>query len=280
LRGETPAHCDLSGDLVAQPVVGVLAENYGPNYLSDSFEHSLSPYFRQKDEQPAWLPLHPRGGGLGFRDWPTCCAPGRDPLRKAAATVRELARDSRRLALQALGVERDALWAFGYEMDNAKVLTWQESHLPLFPEVADVDSLAQLGARLVAAAEEARSLLRTALKLVLGDYSADQCDAAQKALFDRTELAFYATLTRARHSSGELPADRVVRERWATLLRRTALEVFDAYVDAADVVVDSSLRHVKAVALARGKLLADWQARHRKILDLPDPDPRKPRSAA
>lgn len=41
LRGDAAARCDLSGEMTDRPVVGVLAQNYGPNYPSDRFEHPL-----------------------------------------------------------------------------------------------------------------------------------------------------------------------------------------------------------------------------------------------
>ncbi|HJU38472.1 MAG TPA: type I-E CRISPR-associated protein Cse1/CasA [Tahibacter sp.] len=273
LRGDAPARCDLTGEVVDRPVVGVFEENYGPNYRSDRFEHPLSPYAR-KDEASPWLPLHPRGGGLGFRDWPTlCAASGDEKTRKAAATVRELARPARRHALRALGIAKDALWAFGYQMDNAKVLTWQESRLPLFPHVDDTARLAQFASLLVAAAEKARNLLRGALREVLGDAGATSIDAAERALFDRAESPFYAALdhfTALVHD--DITGDRDTRERWASTLRRALLDVFDAYADAADVVADTSMRHLRAVTLARGALLGEWQSQYRKILNLPSND--------
>ncbi|WP_313915851.1 type I-E CRISPR-associated protein Cse1/CasA [Tahibacter sp.] len=277
LRGDVTARCDLSDEVVDQPVIGVLAQNYGPNYPSDRFEHPLSPYFRGKDDPSQWLPLHPRGSGLGFRDWPTLCADTGDgsALRRAAANVRELSRTSRRHSLKSLAAGSKALWAFGYELDNAKVLTWQESELPLFPEYEDPVLLAQFAGCLVAAAESARSLLRGALKEVFGSADTSLSDAAERLLFDQSEPAFYAALNAfvglPPQSDGE-PADRDLRERWASTLRHVLLHVFDSYADSADVIADTRLRHVKLVAQARGRLLGLWQSQYRKILSLPVPD--------
>lgn len=293
LCAEEPATCDLGGEPTDCPVVGVLAENYGANYASYYFLHPLSPYYRAKADEMQWLPLHPRGGGLGFRDWPTLCAVQNDALdaRRPAANVAALQERSRQYALRSLALDPRSLRAFGYELDNAKVLTWQESTLPMYPECEDPAALALLAAKLVAAAELARSLLRGALKGVFGSADGSLPDSAERTLFDAAEPAFYRSLSvyaPLPASDDRVATSRELREQWAMSMRAVLMRTFDGVVDAADVLADTRFKHLESAAKERARLAASWRKEHYKALDLPLPDdasapaakPRKTRSPA
>lgn len=293
LCADQPVVCDLCGETANRPVVGVLADNYGPNYASNYFLHPLSPYYRAKAEEVQWLPLHPRGGGIGFRDWPTLCAVQNDSAgaRRPAANVAALQERTRQLALRSLALDHRALWAFGYELENAKVLTWQESTLPIYPECEEPAVLGILAGKLVAAAELARSLLRGALKGVFGTADGSLPDSAERTLFDAAEPGFYQALsTYSTLSSGDerVAASRALREQWARSMRAVLMRTYDSVVDAADVLADTRFRHLELAAKERARLSGSWRKEHFKVLDLPLPDeadaaaakPRKTRSPA
>lgn len=293
LRAEQPAVCDISGETVPRPVVGVLADNYGPNYASNQFLHPLSPYYRAKAEEVQWLPLHPRGGGIGFRDWPTLCSVRNDSgeTRRPSANVAALHERTRQHALRSLALDHRALWAFGYELDKAKVLTWQECTMPVYPECDDPAALGVFAGKLADAAELARSLLRGALKGVFGTADGSLPDSAERTLFDAAESGFYQALsTYAPLPAGDVrvAASRALREHWARSMRAVLLRTFDGVVDAAGVLSDTRFKHLELAATERARLLAAWRKEHFKVLDLPLPDeiaaaaakPRKTRSSA
>ena len=48
-------------------VVGVVQRPYGTNYAA--WEHPLTPYYSKKEDDPEWLPVHPKAGRLSYRNW-------------------------------------------------------------------------------------------------------------------------------------------------------------------------------------------------------------------
>ena len=194
-------------------VTGVIQRPWGTNY--GLWRHPLTPYYRMKPGE-APLPVHPRAGTFGYRNWLGVVAKAeKAELRERAAALDEY--DARALR------ERDRLAArvivAGWAMDNMKPLDFT---LSVQPFVALPTDPALMLAGLVEAAEQAALALRAALEPVLAGGVARE--AAREAFYADTERAFRDRF--AELAAEALPAEVAVR--WRDDLRKQALARFDA----------------------------------------------------
>lgn len=277
------AACPVTGVTDDAVMTGFRTRPYGVSYDS-GFEHPLSPYYRAKEKDP-WLPVHPRPGGVLYRDWPSVAG---DPteLERPAKIV---ATASDRLAsIEETGERIFArLLATGFDMDNMKARGFVETEMPLFrpPEERrhDFDHSAR---GFVAAADLAASAagiaVRTALAGERADGKATPFGALRESFFIETEAAFFALLReladRSRSSDGGLEAARrALAESWLAILRREAVRLFDQSTsfDALPLKIME-----RAVPARRGltSAFAGYGALGRKLfgaLDLAPPQPAK-----
>jgi CRISPR system Cascade subunit CasA len=152
--------CDLCGETTDQRIVRYRTRPRGANYVQ--WEHPHTPHRRSKPTDE-WLPVHPQPGGLGYRHWPALVSPGElsKPARVVAMQLKPLGERAK--------LERQSqlrLWAFGYDLDNAKARSYQEAVMPLL-DVDDPKTRKALDERaraMVEAAGGARNMLRGALK--------------------------------------------------------------------------------------------------------------------
>ncbi|MCB0334072.1 MAG: type I-E CRISPR-associated protein Cse1/CasA, partial [Bdellovibrionales bacterium] len=113
--------CSIFGNIPFPVVKNVYIEAYGNNYDSSDWKHPHSAYYTKDEIQ---LPYNPRSGQLGFRNWHHLTYGGKsvNPSRAVADALIRLAR---------MGAEIQTL-SFGFEMSNAKVLSWRYRELPFF----------------------------------------------------------------------------------------------------------------------------------------------------
>jgi CRISPR system Cascade subunit CasA len=225
-------------------VTGVIQRPYGTNYAR--WRHPLTPYYRMKEGGEA-LPVHPKAGTFGYRNWLGVVMEGKsDGLRIEAETLRTFRRRVTRATPKVI--------VAGWAMDNMKPrdFTWSSQPLPM------VDAL---GARLIRGMVEAAGLfamaLRDALKPVcrVDDAGSTMLEALREAFFLRTEADFHAAV--AALERGE---DRVkVASGWLATMRRTALPLFEER--ALPGLEDRRMKEVEAVLKARGNLLAAFAGR-------------------
>lgn len=198
----------------------------GIDYPSNAWLHPLSPY---REKEGTWLPLRPKGDGLGYRHWLAwVAAVGASVQRRASVVDHALTHRQRQLGGQL------RLWAFGYEMRKDNPICWHEGTLPLF-EFADCDTGRQAlvqseVARWIEASELACAYLRNAVKDAW--FSADargDLSAVDASFWSATEPAFYrqlqALIEAERDGIDHPPLP--VREAWHAVLARTALRLFD-----------------------------------------------------
>lgn len=217
--------CDRPSPTLARTF---LSRPNGIDYPSNSWLHPLTPYH---EKEGTWLPVRPKGDGLGYRHWLAwALSLGQSPERRARVVDHALTYRQRHI--------RGALnlWSFGYEMRKDNPICWHESTLPLYA-LADcsADQQAQVQsevARWLAAAELVAFYLRVAVKGAWfsnkspGDYG--HIDATY---YGATEAAFYKQLqalidtVAANIDHPALPA----REAWHAVLTRTALRLFDSH---------------------------------------------------
>lgn len=210
-------------------VTGVIQRPYGTNY--GGWRHPLTPYYRLKEGQEA-LPVHPRAGLFGYRNWLGVVAKAeKAELRDRAAAVTEyLAR------IEGEGHDARIIVA-GWAMDNMKPRDFTWSRQPL---VALSPEKTRALEGMIEAAETLGSALRQALKPVAGEGAA--LENLREEFFLRTDAPFRARLA-------EMQAGAEVGPGWLGDMRRAAMAIFDA----AAVPGLADRRIVKATTASRAE---------------------------
>ena len=244
-------------------VVGVMQRPYGTNYAT--WEHPLTPYYRQKEDDLEWLPVHPKAGRLSYRNWlgvtmePAGNVQG---TRRPARTVRDcLNRPPSRLPDFELMVG-------GWAMDNMKPVDFALDTYPGFPGLGEAGE--DRVRRLVEAANVASGALRQALKAACR-LDGTSRDTAVEAFFAETEDAFT-------QSVGEIIDDvgTEVEKAWHKTLRKQVLRMFDER--ALGGLADHDVAEVKRRVIAKRNLLAALEKRVRATLELATPDKKEKRT--
>ena len=247
-------------------IPGVVQRPYGANYAG--WEHPLTPHYRQKAGAEL-LPVHPRAGVFGYRNWLGTVLPSistDDTARRAQ--VAELWRE------RGSGRRADLLVA-GWAMDNMKPRDFTFSRAPLLDLPED---LADRAEGFVEAAAAVAVALRGALAPVLAEGEARE--AAREDFFLRTQGPFEARLSQLTAVNADPEA---VARAWLSDVRAAALAIFDAA--ALPGLADRDIRDQQEIVKARSGLTAAC-AGYGKIgqgafraLGLTPPEP-KPRKAA
>ena len=229
-EGADDRPCSLTGRKDAVVVGHYRAKNYGVNYVSESFSHPLSPYYRPR-EGKARLPVHPKPGGISYRLWPGLVCRTPDGLGDPAQVVRHWRRKG--------GDAR--VVAFGYDMDNMKARAWVEGEMPIWcldpaaqqfleggfvlPATAGAEVVARLLTNAV------KSALHDSPKNVRGDYR-----FVAEAFYRETEPRLQVALRNARQLiEANIDADdppRTAREDWRKELAGSAHSLFDHFAPA------------------------------------------------
>lgn len=243
-------------------VVGVVQKPWGTNYAV--WEHPLTPYYRQKEDDPRWLPIHPRAGRLSYRNWlGLTMEPAGDGkgTRRTARAVHEYHNRSR--------VPDFELMVGGWAMDNMKPLDFSLDQYPAFPglDENEEDRVHQL----VEAANAATSALRKALKAAC-KIDGKFADAVIETFFAETEGEFTAAVRRIIDSEGS-----EVEEAWFRTIRNQAVRIFDERVLGG--LIDHDIKGIEARVSARSRLLGMLAKQVRKLLDLPVPAKKKEKQA-
>jgi len=287
--------CSLTGEVDAVLVRAYRTRPYGVSYVG--WEHPLSPHYRQKKSDPAWLPLHGQPGRVGYRHWVGLMVSDGDAgLRRPSGSVeraRKRLGDGRVPRAVRLGAR---LVVSGFDMDNMKARDFIESEMPvhlvredLFAEYSQTVHAMVLGAR------EAAFILRANVRQALfGDNPPSDGGAltlARDRFWDRTEQAFttaLAPLAAELEETGEAEGGRIrehARQAWRETLRSTVTTLFDQLVPQTDLdALDLKTleRRVGARRSLRMALLGygPLGARLFEALDLPKPEQKKPRKKA
>lgn len=245
--------CALCGDHSDRLVSRMFTKPRGVNY-EGGWMHPLSPYSREagKPETAAARKGSPQGPD--YRQWfglveARAESGKRQRLPAAAVTHFRHARRSETLRL----------WAFGYDTDNMKARGWNDSRMPLHPEMDDADGFADAVARALGVVDVAVwacvQALRKALLNDAGNAKAE-FPAERLMLLSRTRDDFFALLDtlRARDAAGDsLDADDVtpLLRDWHGRLARVAIDAFDDSVEVAPLEISKA----RQVAQARRDLI-------------------------
>ena len=156
-------------------IVGVIQRRYGINYAG--WVHSLTPYYRQK-EGTELLPMHPRPGRFGYRNWLGVVTDGDAGARtQRGETV--LNWKERKFN------EAAELIVAGWAMDNMKPRDFTWSTPPLVNLSEDAASFLR---GLIQAADSFGLALRRALAPVLAE--GEDREAVRERFFSETQSRF------------------------------------------------------------------------------------------
>lgn len=240
--------CHVTGTDDTVVVAGYRTRTYGADY-SEGFQHPLTPYYRQGAKTLSWLPRHPRPGGISYRLWPGLVVPDKSDLRQPAQVVREWRQERRRSAKQVRFV------AFGYDMDKMKARAWVEGEMPLrgLERSARVECIDDFIWNAVSGAATVAGMVVRAVKAALYDRPQDasgEYGFIAERLFRDTEAPFYGALDDASAEMERKPHSDdptiAARTRWASVVERAALRLFDEHVPSEGLEHGGMLRHVRA----------------------------------
>ena len=239
--------CGLTAAEDSVVVTGYRTRNYGANY-SDGFEHPLTPYYRQKATTIAKLPVHANPGGISYRLWPGLVIQSKDGLREPAQVIRHWQQ------WRAQTGRESRVVAFGYDMNKMKARAWLEGEMPLWYLDGETrEGLGEFIQRATAGANTVTRLVTRSVKSALydrpTDASGDYGFIAERFYRD-TEGALYEALDAAMSSIRNNPDsdDPTIgdRERWAPILAKAALRLFEEYAPTEGLEDRDMHRHVKA----------------------------------
>ena len=251
--------CALTEILDTAMVSEFYIKPYGTNY-SDGFEHPLTPYGRKNTNDPKSLPIPPERKGIGYRHWPAI--QWGDKLSSPARVVRHWVE---RAEGNDPGSRLIAYGYFGVVGTEWKARAWIESEMPLWiwDDAKLSDSLERYVNHAVKAGERVAGLLGNAVRKVQYDPASGTKPSRQRrrvvqaALEDiaerfyrETESAFYSTVGEAvtlieRNSDSDDPT-MAARRRWAPVMEKAALRLFDEYAPSEGLEDRDMHRHVKA----------------------------------
>jgi CRISPR system Cascade subunit CasA len=281
--------CAVTGAVDEVVVTGFRMEAYGINY--GVWEHPLTPYYEDKTSQV--LPVHPRSGRIGYRDWVGYQFAGGDKgaVSRPALAVRTYA------DVLATPIGRGRVLAAGYVTDNMKTEDYVEAEVPLVsvPNVRARKLIAEATRdRLIAPAELAARQLRGALIASLdGDYQKTLIASAVERFWVMTETDFILALEAITEAYAGFTADAdpdTVQEadigpfivRWLESFRSAALQIFreaapldqlgDLPSTQQKAIIDTN-RYLHQCLFGRGK---SGDALFRQ-LGLPSPEKKPPR---
>ncbi|MCY3879331.1 MAG: type I-E CRISPR-associated protein Cse1/CasA [Rhodobacteraceae bacterium] len=196
----------------AEGVTGVIQKPWGTNYAG--WRHPTSPYYRQK-EGAELLPVHPKPGPFGYRNWLGIGAWDSSALRERAKCVETWVSQGR----GDNGPEVNLRIA-GWTMSNMTPVTFLNSIQPLITLPKNHDIVLE---QMIRAADRAGQMLRGALRPVLANGTGR--DAVVEEFFIRTEPQFHDRLAELK-TVGPLES---FAARWIGNLQCTALDLFDLH---------------------------------------------------
>lgn len=259
-----PVHCALCGSQALESIRHYDTKNYGLNYKGP-WRHPLSPYYRIKPTDP-FLPVHPQSDGIVYRHWLGWALGSKRPGREIVPAEAVHAFHSSRVEPGQL-----RLWAFGYDMDKMKARCWYEATFPLFDLPVDqggsaqtTELVASIVDALIAAAESTVQFLRFALRdawLGSGELRGD-LGFVEAGFWNGTQQEFFAAVEQVmqllRHD-GPTAYDLTVslRSSWLTVLRRSALRLFDELAARGNIEAGNPAKLAAAYRGLRQQLYGD-----------------------
>ncbi len=242
-------------------VKGVIQKKYGTNYTA--WAHPLTPYYRRQQDDPEWLPVHPGGGRVSYRNWLGTTMINRQEgsgTRRVAEVVR--AYNNRPAAPAA------ELLVGGWEMKKMKPVNFTLDTYPGFLDL-DEDMVDRVHC-LVEAATATSAAVRKALKAACR-LDGTGLASLVETFYAETEQEFVAAVGKI--ADGK---DDEVEKSWFRVLNRVAGRMFDEQVWAG--LADHDIADIERRVMAKRNLHGEVARRVRRSLNLPAPDKREGQS--
>ena len=238
-QAENSDYCNLCGKTYNRMVTHYQTKNYGINYLTETWQHPLSPY--REDNNRTLLPQHAQPGGLTYQHWLNMVEDGEKHLSaKVVKRYREL--------VEKWG-EQFRLYAFGYDMDNMKARCWYETTFPLhkIPEELRIDFSKRIRT-LTETADKVAECVRSGIKKAWfkrpGDVKGDSAFLKQ-CFYHHTESDFYQAAKELQEKLTD-GTDREILQSWHRTLCKAAMCLFDYWATRGDFTQADPRRIAKA----------------------------------
>ena len=235
----------------ANQVTGVVQRPYGTNY--SAWTHPLTPYYRRKEDDPEWLPVHPGAGRLSYRNW---LGTTMDNCQDGAGT-RENA--------QAFRAYNNRPHSPNYEV---LVGGWTIDTYPGLRGL-DEDGVDRVHC-LVEAASVASGAVRKALKVACHLDGTSLASVAE-AFYAETEERFVFSVQEISGGGGA-----EVEENWYSVLNRVAGRMFDEQVLTG--LTDHDIAGIERRVKAKRNLHGELARRVRSRLNLASPGKKEGRA--
>lgn len=250
IRFETETYkgsCDLCGLDTERLIKQYKTINYGTNY-DGPWVHPLTPYkyVPKKDLPP--LSIKGKKAGSGYQNWLGLLWQDSENGGSAAKIVDYFTQHRSELLRDQDLQTTMRLWCFGYDMDNMKARCWYESRLPVV-HVSEgyKDLFVGFVADLIQVAKETLRELRTQIKAALFSRPKDvkgDMSMIDVAFWQATEAEFLQQLkVLSEQADGIRTMPGMVAEDWIKTLKRSALQIFDAWILEADIA-DMNMKRV------------------------------------
>lgn len=242
-------------------ITGVVQRKYGTNY--SAWKHPLTPYYRAKEDDPEWLPVHPKEGRLSYRNWL-----GTTMIAKTSGT-RESA-EVVRVYNQRLNAPDREILVGGWAMDNMKPVDFTMDTYPTFPTIAEYECFEFRVRSMVDAANTTSKAVRRELKTAC-QLDGKSLDSAIEEFFNKTEVKFSLLVGKIAEGAG-----KKIEKEWHKILWDEAKRIFDE--QAMTHLADRDIAEIEKRLKAWRNLNSVMAKKVREIMELPLPAKKENRS--
>jgi len=251
--------CDLTSK-TGEVVSKFIAEG-SVKYDDELWRHPLTPYERGDNNKTS--SVKPEPGGIGYRHWGGLIFGERDEKKGALpATIVHIHRKVRRRRKYKIN-----LFAFGFDMNQAKVRNWHESIMPFLHIEEEVEeNFVSTIKDMVLASTEISKNLKQAVKRVwamkikktkkklewkpLKPTPKEDSLFIQNEFWQKTETSFYQNLEALLKIVTEDSDDAPLLQNWFKHLHTTSIELFDRYTTSGSMEYENPER----IAVARKQM--------------------------
>ena len=235
--------CDLCGEKSPHLLKEFKKKNYGTNYKV--WEHFLSPYFeKNKKSKESKTACKLKEDRISYQHWPQYVA---DDLQNGTFCAKVVSRYHRTIRWP----DQLRLLAFGYEMDNAKALSYYEVKMPLFHLKSDIRS--DFSKRVQSMTKASSEIVKCLNRAIKQAWFSEKDKRSmpyfiKNQFFQKTEEDFFRLLKKLNNSFKGLSNEngKDILGKWYLILKKSAVELFDYQTKQGDFFYADPKRIVKA----------------------------------
>lgn len=228
-RSDAPLVCDLCGEKTNNFSREYLKTTNGVKY-ENRIIHPLTPVYKQKDKGKKGIFAVHQHEAIGYKHWAGFVL---------NTVISDDSRHRRAMVVDTIfdrGFDEFRLWAFGYDMKQAKARCWYEGVMPVFVSLkqnkipgdykGNIESI-------VRAAEYVSEKLNYATRSALSVESIPTSSVAR--YWNETESDFYQMLREMRKKTKNKNAKMLLKERWHKILIQKAEQIFNGMFPIKDI---------------------------------------------